>query len=461
MQQALHIFRKDVRYLYREIGLMLALAALMPWVGSLLLVAALYLISRLIHAEAIPGDGQFWLTRPYRWRSLLGAKVLFIVVFISIPIGAAQLLLLVSGGFSLQWELPGLLWSQVLIFCCALLVMALATVTAGLVPFIFSALTVVTGIVIKEFAGPRTIPSVWPLGMDWIRDSILGVVLTAMAVGVILRQYRQRDTVRSSAAAVMAMALMVVMFIAMPVGLGLTVQSWFSKRPALAQPVQASIGLIRPEHRFGRGDSVFTSRLVIPVTVHGVPEGLEPIADGVSVTLEWPGEAAWKSGFIGVNRLGGGTFEATVNLPERVFRANRKAPLTVRSSMYLTLFGVADSRVIPLQSKPVSAPDGLLCRQVDFPKVGQSGTEFRSLACQSFFRWPARLVYANSGSADMDFNNLISYSPFPAGLSLNPKEAYSAGLQASATKAIIKTKAPLVHFRQDAELSGIRLADFR
>ena len=55
MRQTLHIFRKDVRYLYREIGLMVALTVLMPWAGSLLIVAELYLISRLIHAEPFSG----------------------------------------------------------------------------------------------------------------------------------------------------------------------------------------------------------------------------------------------------------------------------------------------------------------------------------------------------------------------------------------------------------------------
>jgi len=102
MRQTLHIFGKDVRYLWREICLVLALDAMFAWIEThspdpwwaemLLTAAAGYLVARLIHAEAIPGDRQFWITRPYRWKSLLGAKLLFVLVFVNLPILIAQLL---------------------------------------------------------------------------------------------------------------------------------------------------------------------------------------------------------------------------------------------------------------------------------------------------------------------------------------------------------------------------------
>ena len=89
LRQALHIFRKDVYYLRHEITLVLLVAlafALMhtpamhaqnnSWLAELALVAtSVFLIGRLVLAEAIPGDQQFWITRPYRWQSLLGCQV--------------------------------------------------------------------------------------------------------------------------------------------------------------------------------------------------------------------------------------------------------------------------------------------------------------------------------------------------------------------------------------------------
>jgi hypothetical protein len=97
MRQAIHIFKKDVRYLWREIVIMLfvvaalifievrhalrwqdlAMAEAMAWnmAKYLFPLAAWILIARLIHAEALPSDRQFWRTRPYAWKSLLAASL--------------------------------------------------------------------------------------------------------------------------------------------------------------------------------------------------------------------------------------------------------------------------------------------------------------------------------------------------------------------------------------------------
>jgi hypothetical protein len=43
------------------------------------------LIAGVMHDGAIPGHQQFWLTRPYSWRSLLRAKILFILAWVCPP----------------------------------------------------------------------------------------------------------------------------------------------------------------------------------------------------------------------------------------------------------------------------------------------------------------------------------------------------------------------------------------
>src|SRR5580658_4260264 len=152
MRQALHIFKKDVRYLRYEIALVLLIASAFAatharashgqsndtwWAQLALVVAAAFLIGRLILAEAIPGDRQFWITRPYRWQSLLGAKLLFIVVFVNLPILLAHLIIVILDGFPLVSSLPGLLWSQVLLFAVVLAPSAaLATLCRNLASYI-------------------------------------------------------------------------------------------------------------------------------------------------------------------------------------------------------------------------------------------------------------------------------------------------------------------------------------
>src|SRR5262245_52958172 len=147
MFQSLHIVQKDVRYLWRELALFVVLVILFGWqdfvwTEPLLELTAIYLIARVFHAEAIPGDTQFWITRPYSWKSLLAAKMLFVLVFINTPLAIARIFLLDRQGFPIVSNLPALLWSQLLIILAVCLpIAALASLTADTLPFILSLLT--------------------------------------------------------------------------------------------------------------------------------------------------------------------------------------------------------------------------------------------------------------------------------------------------------------------------------
>ena len=107
MKQTIHIFRKDLRFLRLEIAgflllvLVFAMTGETDYVSEAVEIAALYLVVRMIHAEAIPGDRQYWLTRPYRPMSLLGAKLLFIAAIVCLPLGMAQAAMAARMGFPL------------------------------------------------------------------------------------------------------------------------------------------------------------------------------------------------------------------------------------------------------------------------------------------------------------------------------------------------------------------------
>src|SRR5271165_5834432 len=165
MKQVLHIFAKDSRHFWPEILISLAIVAGYAWIypstwltgnaiygvaggaflpssmeagflagilGLLVPVSWWLLIARVIHGESLVGDRQFWLTRPYEWRKLLAAKVLFLIVFLYLPFVAAQLALLAEGGFRPFGYVPGLLYNLLLV--TGILVMplfALAAVTSS------------------------------------------------------------------------------------------------------------------------------------------------------------------------------------------------------------------------------------------------------------------------------------------------------------------------------------------
>src|SRR5262249_32787109 len=152
---ALHIAKKDIRYLWKEIGLFLVLAGLFAWkeylwVEVLLPVTVAYILARLVHAEPLPGDRQFWVTRPYRWQSLLTAKLLFVLVILNAPVAVARIAKLMHDGYPIAEELKPLLWSQVLMFVgFCLPIAAVAALTAEMVSFFLSILALlVAGLIV-------------------------------------------------------------------------------------------------------------------------------------------------------------------------------------------------------------------------------------------------------------------------------------------------------------------------
>src|ERR1035438_1019868 len=134
MKQVLHIFAKDVRHLWGEGLRSLVITAAFAWIyPTHWLVAATFwagrhsqyassyspysveilarilmglvpvswwlLISNLVHSEKLVGDRQFWLTRPYEWKKLLAAKLLFVAAYLYLPFLLMQCILLARAGF--------------------------------------------------------------------------------------------------------------------------------------------------------------------------------------------------------------------------------------------------------------------------------------------------------------------------------------------------------------------------
>ena len=123
MHQILHIFRKDLRHHWPDILLALGILAayawnapaewhssdprgqilqqmMRSWLPFIVMLAWSFLIARVVLAEPLVGDRQFWVTKPYEWQKLLVTKSVLVVVFINLPLFAMQVLLLSKAGFS-------------------------------------------------------------------------------------------------------------------------------------------------------------------------------------------------------------------------------------------------------------------------------------------------------------------------------------------------------------------------
>ena len=141
MREAVHIFLKDSRHLRLPIGLLLGWTAFLVLAGARPLpmfqvedqwtwllayyvpglapyACALgwgYLIAQVSHADALPGDRQFWLTRPYHRSSLAAAKALFVLAYITLPLAVAQIAIVMLRGLPLGPQLSGLVWDHLLL----------------------------------------------------------------------------------------------------------------------------------------------------------------------------------------------------------------------------------------------------------------------------------------------------------------------------------------------------------
>jgi hypothetical protein len=187
MKQILAIFAKDARRFWPEIAacisLLTAFVLIYPatwrtplgygavaggrWLmgesatallGQILVglipIGWLVLIARAVHCERLVGDTQFWLTRPYDWRKLFVAKLLFFVAFLYAPFLLAQCVLLREGGLSPSQHFGALLFNLLLLTIVGVLpVIALSSLTTGFGRLVLVLLAVVLLIVVVAAVG--------------------------------------------------------------------------------------------------------------------------------------------------------------------------------------------------------------------------------------------------------------------------------------------------------------------
>jgi hypothetical protein len=207
----------------------------------------------------------------------------------------------------------------------------------------------------------------------------------------------------------------------------------------------------------GRSSRRFTDRkfLHIPLVIRGIPENAEVRTDAITMVAIGPdgrsSHAVSASSPLGLRRPDTVLIDEIVPVDGDFVDAERDRSLKLRLTLYLSLFGNAGARTIPLGSRPVYALDGVECY------MGQ----FAELFCRSAFRWPERLIYAQGADGSLNsLYQLISYSPFPSALSVNPiEEHWTSGLSQAAKQVTIISRRPIAHLRRDMVLDGVRFGE--
>ena len=290
MRQAIHIFRKDARYCWPYIAAVVALTAVHAWQASvdtpwpedyrlytsdsliaLLMVLAWWLvIGAAVHGECLTGDRQFWTTRPYSWRSLLAAKLLFFAVFLALPVFISDCIILQASGFNPLDLIPGLLHRQCWLLAFLVLPFILAALTRATRELVLAIL--VSFLAFYTAMSVLTTPLVNPTGMVRPAPEWIGVAATwlapALGLPLVVWQYARRRTI-------LVLVLAVACFGLVPVVAGLWVRVHWRPYP---DPKYKNV-VVRLAADPGPADPVIAEGRArglvgIPVTFNGWPRDM-------------------------------------------------------------------------------------------------------------------------------------------------------------------------------------------
>jgi hypothetical protein len=167
------------------------------WMGAIVLLFWWLMLVRVVQEDSPAGDKQFWVTKPYRWPSLLGAKVAFLLVFINLPLLVGQLVLLEAAGFSPWHCFSRILWLHLTLACFLVPVAALAAVAGDRTQLSRIAIVALIFVAAWSLLNSRstvfyyTAAKTTPIG--WIERALL----IAVPIVVVLRQYSVRKTAQA------------------------------------------------------------------------------------------------------------------------------------------------------------------------------------------------------------------------------------------------------------------------
>jgi hypothetical protein len=215
MKQAIHIFGKDVRRFWPQCVVVSFLFTIYgtvrnPWepLAGVIVVICWLLIGSLVHEDSLADACPFWLTRPYSRMSLLSAKLLFISVFIFLPLLASGVLIEVHSGVNVPASAGTLLLFELTVAMWLILpAIAVGGVTTSLKMFagmgivLFAAYSLVARLVVRyiDVSALATAPDT----LNFV--GVLPMVLAA--IGVVWLQYRARETQWNRASLIVAVII--------------------------------------------------------------------------------------------------------------------------------------------------------------------------------------------------------------------------------------------------------------
>jgi hypothetical protein len=437
MNQAAHIFAKDTRHLRWEIAISLALTAayvfvapalwkprLGPYNDELLdelrLVAAILgllveiswwiLITRVVQSESLVGDRQWWITKPYEWERLLGAKALFLGTFIFLPIAIAKSITLAEGGFGPFAHLPGLGYGLVQFAAYVILpLVGIAAVTSTFARNTLATLGVLLALVAGVIALALSSTNEFAV---WWTPRLPQVILVCGCGAAIIVQYARRRTWTTR---LMLAGALVVVFAALEMG-GYSALIELTY-PRAAAPLQITFLSGSKLTGYAQFASRGTVGIAVPVQISGIATGTAVNLDAVQMTAEGSDGRKWTSqwgSMFGARYRPDSDPDLVPPLPLRVDRrfydAERTHPVTLHLRFATTELRAGSPVQIAMAAKEFSVPGFGICVPLDNESFG----EFNDLHCRAAMRQPtATFVQVQWSDEKCGANGASAGTPIP------------------------------------------------
>jgi hypothetical protein len=490
MKNALRIFRKDARHLWPRIAIVLAVELLVGWVsfspppgrytgrtllGLFQMLAAWYLIAAVIHEEAVPGNRQYWLTRPVSWRDLLAAKLIFILAFVCLPVFAGEVTTLILRGRSPLAYLPELFVSQLFFLATRVLpAAALASITAGLIEFVWIPLAAYVGFYFIAYQLSSLSTNFDWGSMEWFRATVVAALWLAASAATLLVQYARRRTWLSRGILVAALLIGTFLMWTMP--------GWhtaFALQTRLrGQHVADTVARITLDSGRNPQTQLRSSwggqdveGISIPVRVTGIPDRMALYTDRATVIVATPDGRRWSSGWDSLNSLfrvadttsagregertlpADGEYRLYLNIDRSFFRRARSVPVHLHARVALTLLS-------PERVTQLTVREGAQAVSNDGFCWVTSRQQQLETACSWPARMPARFGFRLRSGGDLPPElrwgiSMGSYGPYPTSGELWQGAGQSVTTDASPAGVDLVTRTAAAHFERDIDVPDL------
>ena len=229
-------------------------------------------------------------------------------------------------------------------------------------------------------------------------------------------QYARRRTTVARLLAVATIFVALVMFLVAPWTTAFQIQSRVSPARLDVSAVQVG-GAAKDSWRTGDPAELPKIWLTIPLEIRGLPDGASAQPIGWTAQFQAPDGTTWKE-----DRLPWTNAYSDIQQPalhidvdSTLYRRLARMPVTLRGTLYLTVFGKRESTDLVFRNRPFAIPGAGRCT-LAFTTAGASNV----VLCDSVFRSPKELVWVQSidqyANANDDFAQRIftvRARPFP------------------------------------------------